>query len=182
MKILILNGIPCNEKYTEIEQEIEQEVIKNEKHNIEYFRLRDMNINYCQGCWDCWVKTPGICAIKDDYEQVLSRIPHVEMVLYVSPVILGYESSLLKKCKDRSIVNVHPYITIFEGEQHHYRRYENMPDISVMLITDSKTTNEDIDLISSTYFRNALNFQKEKTSMITTIDNAGGVKDVFDRL
>ena len=57
-----------------------------------------------------------------------------------------------------------------------------MPDISVMLITDEDTTKEDIDLISSTYFRNALNFRKDDTSKFVTIDNPGGVKDVFDRL
>ncbi len=182
MKILILNGIPDDKKYLSYEKEIEKAVSTNTTSEIEYFRLRDMNINYCRGCWDCWVKTPGLCGIKDDHEMILSRIPNVDMVLYISPVISGYESSILKTCKDRSIGTAHPYITIHKGEQHHVQRYDAMPDISVMLITDEDTTQEHIDLISSTYFRNALNFRKDDTSKFTTISNPGGVKDVFDRL
>ncbi|MCK4552513.1 MAG: flavodoxin family protein [Tenericutes bacterium] len=182
MKLLILNGIPNDTKYTPFEQEIEKSVSKNTSCEIDYFRLRDMNINYCQGCWDCWVKTPGRCGIKDDHEMILSRIPNVDMVLYISPVILGYESSILKTCKDRSIGAFHPYISLYKGEQHHIKRYDKMPDISVLLITDEDTTKDDIDLISNTYFRNALNFRKDDKSKFVTIDNAGGVKDVFDRL
>ena len=182
MKILILSGITGDNKYTDFEQTIEKAVLENTKHEIEYFRLRDMNINYCRGCWDCWVKTPGKCGIKDEHEMILSRMPNVDMILYISPVIFGYESSILKTCKDRSIGTAHPYITLHKGEQHHIQRYEAMPDISVMLITDDDTTEEDIDLISSTYFRNALNFRKDDTSKFVTINNAGGVKDVFDRL
>lgn len=182
MKILILNGIPGDKKYTEYEKAIENSVIENTNHQIEYFRLRDMNINFCNGCWSCWVKTPGLCAIKDDHEQILSRIPNVDLVLYISPVILGYESSYVKTCKDRSIGSAHPYIIIHKGEQHHVQRYEKMPDIGIMLITDNDTTEEDIDLIASTYFRNALNFSKDDTSQFHTINNVGGATDVFNSL
>ena len=182
MKLLILNGIPTNKQHLEYEQEIEKAVIENSIHEIEYFRLRDMDINYCQGCWDCWVKTPGRCAIKDDYEQVLSRVANADKVLYISPVVLGYESSILKKCKDRTIPVAHPYISIHKGEQHHIERYDKTADISVMLITDDDTTKEDIDVIKTTYFRNALNSRKDDTSEFSAIDNPGGVKDVFDSL
>jgi multimeric flavodoxin WrbA len=182
MKLLILNGIPNDAKYLEYEKEIEKSVLNNTAHEIDYFRLRDMDINFCQGCWDCWVKTPGKCAIKDDYEQVLSRMANADMVLYVTPVILGYESSILKTCKDRSIGIAHPYITIYKGEQHHIKRYEKTAEISVLLIKDDDTMQEDIDVIKATYFRNSLNSRKDDTSNFAVIDNTGGVKDVFDSI
>jgi multimeric flavodoxin WrbA len=182
MKVLILNGITDDKKYTDYEIEIEKEVKRNTTCEIDYFRLRDMNINYCCGCWDCWVKTPGHCAIKDDHEQILSRIPNVDLILYISPIILGYESSILKTCKDRSIGSAHPYITLHRGEQHHVRRYDSMPDISVMLIKDDDTTEKDIEIIASTFFRNALNFRKDDLSKFVAINSVGGVKNVFDRL
>jgi multimeric flavodoxin WrbA len=182
MRILVLNGIPKDEKYSAYEQAIEKSVIENTSHKIEYFRLRDMDIKYCTGCWSCWLKTPGLCSIKDDYEQIFSRIPNTDKILYISPVILGYESSLIKKCKDRSIGTSIPYITFYKGEQHHLQRYEKNPDVSVLLITDDDTIQEDIDLIKSTYFRNALNLRKEDISHFNTINNVGGVTDVFNRL
>ena len=182
MKILVLNGIPDDKKYTDYEQAIEKSVSENTKHEIDYFRLRDMNINYCRGCWDCWVKTPGKCGIKDDHEMILSRHPNVDMILYVSPVILGYESSILKTCKDRSIGTANPYISIHKGEQHHIQRYEDLPDISVMIIRDDDTTEEEIDIIASTYFRNALNFRKDDTSKFNVVSDTGGVIDVFNNL
>lgn len=182
MRILILNGIPSNEKYRDYEKAIEKLVIENKTHKIEYFRLRDMDIKNCTGCWSCWVKTPGLCSIKDDYEQIFSRIPHSDKIIYISPVVLGYESSILKKCKDRSIGTAIPYITLFEGEQHHIQRYEKNPEIHVMLLTDEDTRQEDLDLISSTYFRNALNSRQKEISQFNAVNTIGGIVDVFNNL
>lgn len=179
MKILIVNGIPVNEKHFEIETAIVNEINNNTTHQIDYFVLRDMNIHYCTGCWDCWVKTPGRCAIKDDQEQILSRFPHADMVLFISPVIAGYESALLKKSKDRLIPAAHPYIKIFKGEQHHRQRYKKSPKLSVLLIEDENTTKEDIDLIKYTYQRIALNFHSDLTGF-HAIKDAGGVKNVLN--
>lgn len=182
MRLLILNGIPENSEFLDYEQEIEKLVLENKIHNIDYFRLREMDIKYCNGCWSCWTRTPGRCAIKDEYEQIFSRMSNVDMILYVSPVILGYESSLIKKCKDRSIGNLHPYIVMYKGEQHHRKRYSELPEISVMLIKDKNTTKEDIDLIASTYQRNALNVRKESVAHFAAINEIGGVEDVFNSL
>ena len=182
MRILVLNGIPNDEKYNTYEKTIEKLIIENKSHEIEYFRLRDMDIKNCTGCWSCWVKTPGLCSIKDDYEQVFSRISHSDEVFYISPVILGYESSILKKCKDRSIGTALPYITLFEGEQHHIQRYDKNPEIRVLLLTDEDTNQEDIDLISLTYFRNSLNARQKKLPHFNAVNTVGGIEDVFNNL
>ena len=182
MRLLILNGIPKGDQFTNYENAIEKSISENKTHDIDYFRLRDMDIKYCNGCWDCWTKTPGICAIKDEYEQIFSRYPNVDKVVIISPVILGYESSLIKKCKDRCVGTNIPYITFYKGEQHHYQRYENTPKTSVLLITDNDTDQEDIDLIYSTYYRNALNNQENDVSEFNTVNSIGGVIDVFNNL
>ena len=182
MRLLILNGIPDNEQFVDYEKVIEKLVSNNKTHDIDYFRLRDMDIKYCNGCWSCWTRTPGLCTIKDEYDQIFSRFSNVDKILYISPVILGYESSLIKKCKDRSIGIAIPYITIYKGEQHHLQRYDNVAETSVLLITDDHTTKEDIDLIHSTYYRNALNERKENVSGFHTVNSIGGITDVFNNL
>ena len=181
MKILVLNGYTNDPKYQPYIDALENTILSNKEHEIEYFRLKDMNIHYCTGCWSCWYKTPGLCSIKDDYEQVLSRIPNADLIFYVSPVIAGYESSILKTAKDRSIPVAHPYITIYEGEQHHYRRYKSMPDVCVLLSKDSTTYEEDINLIKHTYERMVLNFHS-KLHRFKVVETTGGINDVFSRI
>lgn len=168
MHTLILNGIPSDDKYNAIEKKIEQEVLNNTTDRVEYFRLRGMNINYCTGCWSCWWKTPGYCSIKDDHEMILSRFPHVDKVVFVSPIMMGYESSILKKTKDRIIPTALPYIHIYKGEMHHVQRYSSQPDIEVHLITDEDTIDSEINNILHTYERIALNFTTKVTNLVTS--------------
>ena len=182
MKIMIIDGIPTDHPYTPYSDKIIETILSNTKHLIDYFRLRDMVIHPCTGCWSCWYKTPGLCAIKDDHEQILSRIPHVDMILYITPVIVGYESSLIKICKDRSIPTAHPYITLHSGEQHHYERYEHSPDISVLALTDDVTIKEDIDLIRETYERVALNFNNDTIKIYESDTRIGGIDYVLNHI
>lgn len=179
MKVLVVNGIPEDAKYSNYEAAIVNAIQNNATDQIDYFVLRDMKIHYCTGCWDCWLKTPGRCAIQDDQEQIISRVPHADKMLFISPIIVGYESALLKKFKDRMIPIVHPYIKIYKGEQHHYKRYKKIPYLEILLIKDENTTNEDVDLIHHTYQRIALNFSSSLTDFYT-VENSGGVENVLN--
>jgi multimeric flavodoxin WrbA len=62
MKTLILNtlGKEVSEQITALIKDKEVEIIDTS----------DMKIAHCMGCNQCWLKTPGICAIKDDYEEI----------------------------------------------------------------------------------------------------------------
>jgi len=177
MKLLVVNGILDGNQHTEYEASLET-LIKQSEHEIKYFKLRDLNINFCTGCWDCWVKTPGLCVIKDDQEEILKYIPHVDHLIFVSPIILGYESSLIKTFKDRFIPTVHPYVRIHHGEQHHYPRYKHLPNLTFIGIENEMTIQTDRDLIKRTYERVALNFDSKLTQFHTSKD-IGGVKNVF---
>lgn len=158
---LIINGI-TDSSFGEFETKLEQ---MDRKDSV-YFKLRELKINYCQGCWDCWVKTPGICALKDDYEQILSRIPSADQLTIITPILAGYESSLIKKFKDRLIPLIHPYIESYKGEQHHRQRYEKYPDIKVIVLEDEDTTDEDIVLLTELYERTSLNLRYELIEVV----------------
>ena len=158
---LIINGI-TNSSFSEFETQLE----KMDRKDLVYFKLRDLQINYCQGCWDCWVKTPGICAIKDDYEQILSRIPSADQLTIITPILAGYESSLIKKFKDRLIPIIHPYIEIYKREQHHRQRYGKTPDIKVIVLEDEDTTDEDIATLTELYERTSLNLRNKLIEVV----------------
>ena len=36
--------------------------------DAQFIECKELKINPCIGCNHCWLKTPGICSIKDDYE------------------------------------------------------------------------------------------------------------------
>ena len=44
----------------------------------------EMKIAHCMGCNQCWLKTPGICAIKDDYENILKKLVKADNLWLVS--------------------------------------------------------------------------------------------------
>ena len=65
-KITLINGI-TDDNYSSFEEKLASLCNKsNEQVKYECITLRQKKINYCCGCWDCWVKTPGECVFKDD--------------------------------------------------------------------------------------------------------------------
>ena len=58
---LILNTIGAS-----VDNDMIRALIPNQE--VEIIDTSDMKIAHCMGCNQCWLKTPGICAIKDDYE------------------------------------------------------------------------------------------------------------------
>lgn len=81
------------------------------------------NIRPCAGCFACWAKEPGVCAIKDGYEKMGAMIHEADEVIVISKYTYGGFSSFVKNLFDRSISYILPYLTISHGEMHHKRRY-----------------------------------------------------------
>ena len=85
---------------------------------VSHHRLVDLKIKYCQGCFGCWVKTPGMCVIKDDMERIYPSIIKSDLLLMVSPLKMGFINEVLKKTEDRMIPLLHPYFEIIKNESH----------------------------------------------------------------
>lgn len=83
----------------------------------------DMKIKNCIGCNYCWLKTPGICTVKDDHEIILKKMVGAEQVWVISDVTLDFVTPLAKNIVDRTI----PLATMnlkFKGDQmRHVLRY-----------------------------------------------------------
>lgn len=180
MKVTILNGI-INDNYLELEDRLTT-LVGNSNHDIKLFKLRKMDITYCIGCWDCWVKTPGECVFQDDQTEILKTIVHSNVVIFLSPIIMGYTSSLLKKTHDRLIPLVHPYISMSKGESHHIRRYPKLPRIATVLIEDEQFNQTDSKLVDSVYERFLLNIGEGLAFSISVKEDLGGLSDEINRL
>jgi hypothetical protein len=158
MKITILNGdkAESSEDFSDYIQKLEAGLKK--KHSVDLFELGRMNLQYCLGCWTCWWKTPGICKIRDDAEIIFRSVINADFVIFASPLIAGFTSSVLKKITDRLIVLLHPYIELRNGECHHLKRYDKYPELGLLLKKEEDTDDEDLKIIGDIYDRLALNF------------------------
>ena len=68
MKTIVLNTLEehaISDKMSDLIHDADMEVINTS----------DMKIAHCMRCNLCWLKTPGICAIKDDYEGIIRKLP-----------------------------------------------------------------------------------------------------------
>ncbi len=180
MKITILNGENSKENgsFTGYVSDISKKLQKD--NIIDQYNLNEMNLKYCTGCWTCWWKTPGLCAIKDDAEKVFKSVINSDLVIFASPLNAGFTSSSLKKITDRLIVLIHPYVQIKNNENHHQKRYDKYPDIGLILDMESDTDETDIRIISDIYDRFALNFHSTKRFL--KIKDKHSKEDIIDEI
>ena len=171
MKITILNGNPGTENlnFDNYLQEL-SERLEASLHSVSSFRLRDMNIKYCTGCFGCWVKTPGECVIKDDSAIIRHEFINSDFVLFASPVIMGFISAALKKTQDKLIPLLLPYFEMVHGEIHHPGRYDTYPKIGLLLEKGNNTDDEDIQIIADIYRRTAINLHSSLCIISLTSD------------
>ena len=81
------------------------------------------SIHPCIGCFSCWNKTPGRCAIHDGYENMGRLIHQAAEVTVISRYTYGGFSGSVKSVFDRCLGYVLPQFEITKGETHHKKRF-----------------------------------------------------------
>jgi multimeric flavodoxin WrbA len=136
-------------------------------HTWRAFQLRTLKYHFCTGCLSCFTRTPGRCAHKDDMQQVRQEVIRSDLLLFASPLLVGFSSALLKKACDRLVPLVHPYVEVVNGECHHVARYPHYPAIG-MLIDPSGFTNRDCEIVLDVHRRLAINLKSSLVFGFTT--------------
>jgi len=156
MKITILNG--AYEDSGTLEEYLEKliESLSKMNNEIQYFKLRDLKIKQCMGCFGCWVETPGECIVPDDTVKIRRAAVNSDLLLFASPLVLGFTTSILKKAIDKMLPIVHPYFTIRAGEIHHKKRYKTYPLLGVLIEKEIDTDKEDLEIVRAIYERVAI--------------------------
>lgn len=97
------------------------------------FNLRKLKFKYnCIGCFGCWLKTPGICVIKDDLQFAAPILGKAECFVIISKITYGGYSCDVKRFMDRSLGYIQPYFTRRGNEMHHVSRYTSRLDLIVI--------------------------------------------------
>lgn len=140
---------------------------------VTVFTIRGMNIGHCVGCFSCWFRTPGLCALKDDMPVVLRAYARADLIIWASRLILGNISFLAKKTQDRFIPFLLPHVTFYKKEVHHPLRYGKCPDLGLIVEPDENDVPADLDLLRRLFDRFSLNTRSRFRFFAKTADLNG---------
>ena len=100
-----------------------KELLAAKDSEVEIVNTAEMKIAHCAGCNMCWLKTPGICAIKDDYEIILKKLVAADGFWVVTDTKFGFIDYRGKRALDRIVPMLNMYIEIRDGWERHQLRY-----------------------------------------------------------
>lgn len=131
-KILVISTLPPNDAEThsfifEINAQHTDLLILHTEH---------YGISHCIGCTHCWLKTPGICSIKDGYEQIFKSFLKADTVILLTEAKLGFISYKMKNIVDRLLPMAVPYTRFYNGEARHVGRYKKGWNIGLVYSGD----------------------------------------------
>lgn len=147
--------------------QLKEQLLRN-GNSVTHLPLRTMVIAQCRGCWNCWTRTPGECAIDDDGPFVCRQVIKADWIILASPLIMGFPSARLKTVHDRLLPLIHPYLSVIGGEIHHRPRYPRFPRLALLLETEADTDSEDLAIVREIYRRDAINFHTTLAAFWTT--------------
>lgn len=102
----------------------------------------DGTIQNCIGCFGCWLKTPGVCVIRDNYGDMGELFSKCDELTIISKCCYGGYSPFVKNVLDRAISYIHPNLVIRNGEMHHKRRYDNQINMKIVFYGEDITARE----------------------------------------
>ncbi|MDD4311217.1 MAG: NAD(P)H-dependent oxidoreductase [Eubacteriales bacterium] len=122
---LISDGEFLSPRQKQIKQQLTEYFTAKGFSILEKTLERD-SLAFCRGCFDCWVKTPGECIMKDGIVEINRACMTSDVVVYLCPVIFGQFSANMKYAIDRWLPNMLPFfITRDDGSTMHSPRYRD---------------------------------------------------------
>lgn len=71
---------------------------------ISTITLRDKEIHPCMGCFSCWTKTPGSCAIQDDMQEIYQEILDADIIIESLPLYFAGMPSRMRMMTERCLL------------------------------------------------------------------------------
>jgi len=179
MRITILNGATADAPTFGAYVHEYARRLEDEGNQVTTLELRDMDLQGCSGCFGCWVKTPGECVKRDDSAIVCRNAIASDLVVFASPLVMGFTNVLTKRAADQMIPLLHPGLIIEGGEMHHQARYERYPDLALLLDVGPDSDAEDVEITTAIWTRTARNM-KSRLAFAAVADRPA--KEVADEL
>lgn len=148
-------------------------LLHSEAINLTTYEIAQDDLHHCIGCFNCWVKTPGVCILKDMGNTIVTSIINSDLVIWLTPLTYGGYSAALKKVVDRQLPLLLPFFKLINGEMHHSKRYKKYP--VVIYIGYSETlTQKEVELFNKLALANQTNFHAKNLHTYTYKNLAEG--------
>jgi multimeric flavodoxin WrbA len=180
-RTLVLNGaLTGDETLGSVEEELFA-LLRDARTEIRSYSMRDISLAHCQGCFECWTRTPGLCKTDGDAgREIAAAIVKSDLVVILTPVTFGGYSSEIKKAMDRVICLVLPFFRRVDGEVHHSRRYRKYPALAAIGVLGAPDEEEE-RIFRTLVQRNALNMDSPVTA-VCLLPAGAPTEAVHDRL
>jgi len=120
MRLLIVNTLPKDDPAAVSAIQTLGEAVPDHRVVNAY----EMTLRPCAGCNACWLKTPGVCAVRDGYEELLKAYLEYDAAVFLSGTALDFVDHRMKNIVDRLLPLATMYIHIVDGQCRHVPRYE----------------------------------------------------------
>jgi len=104
--------------------------------SYEYINTAGLTISHCHGCNYCWLKTPGECMIRDDFNPLLKKMSEASQIWLISDTSFGFVSHQTKNIIDRYMPLMTMYLHFSKKQMRHVPRYANHPDFGIIWFGD----------------------------------------------
>jgi multimeric flavodoxin WrbA len=123
MKVLAVNCSPKTDKgNTAVILEPFLDGMREAGAEVETVYTKKLEIKPCQGEFNCWLKTPGICFQDDDMQALHSKLSAAQIWVFATPVYVDGVTGPMKNLLDRLIPHVVPFVELRDGHCRHPRR------------------------------------------------------------
>jgi len=103
---------------------------------VELFYTKKLDVNPCQGCFTCSLRTPGECFQKDDMQMLHPKLCEADIWVFASPVYVSGVTGPMKTLIDRILIPLgKPALDLRNGHCHHPLR-ERIKHGKVVLVSN----------------------------------------------
>ena len=99
MKAVVISAVPAaHPSLSAIAQILDRELGRTGYDTVQRFEVTTLKLGYCQGEFDCWVKTPGRCRAHDAEPALVPGPPdHARRFRYVNVEIFEFTSRIMRR-------------------------------------------------------------------------------------
>ena len=119
-KLLIINTLPENDPAVSPALE----ALGGGAEEVRVIHTYEKKLRPCVGCNSCWLVTPGICSIRDGYEELLKAYLAYDATIFISGTALNFVDYRMKNVIDRTLPLATMYTCIVDGQFRHVPRYD----------------------------------------------------------